>query len=42
MELSNSCICCSINDLADAVPRDQKIDYLVVESKGLPTYCRSY
>jgi G3E family GTPase len=40
MELSNGCICCSLNnDLVDAVfrvlHRDQKIDYLVVESTGL-------
>jgi G3E family GTPase len=40
VELSNGCICCSINnDLVDAVfrvlRRDEKIDYLVVESTGL-------
>lgn len=40
VELSNGCICCSLNnDLADAVSRvldrDQKINYLVVESTGL-------
>jgi G3E family GTPase len=40
VELSNGCICCSLNnDLADAVcrilDREQRIDYLVVESTGL-------
>ena len=40
VELSNGCICCTINsDLLDAVyrvlERDQKIDYLVVETTGL-------
>lgn len=40
VELSNGCICCSINnDLADAVLRvlrhDPPIDYLVVETTGL-------
>ena len=40
VELSNGCICCSLNnDLADAVcrvlDRDQRIDYLVVECTGL-------
>ena len=40
VELSNGCICCSMNnDLADAIfrvlDRDQRIDYLVVESTGL-------
>jgi G3E family GTPase len=40
VELSNGCICCSINnDLADAVfgvlRREQKIDYLIVETSGL-------
>ena len=40
VELSNGCICCSINnDLVDAIcrvlQRDQRIDYLVVESTGL-------
>ena len=40
VELSNGCICCTINsDLIDAVyrvlERDQKIDYLVVETTGL-------
>jgi G3E family GTPase len=40
VELSNGCICCSINnDLVDAIfrvlQRDQKIDYLVVESTGV-------
>jgi G3E family GTPase len=40
VELSNGCICCSINnDLVDAVfrvlHRDQKIDHLVLESSGL-------
>jgi G3E family GTPase len=38
--LGNGCICCSLNnDLVDAVARvlhrDQKIDYLVVESTGV-------
>jgi CobW/HypB/UreG, nucleotide-binding domain len=40
LELSNGCICCSINnDLADAVfrvlGRDETVDYLVVESTGI-------
>ena len=40
VELSNGCICCSLNnDLVDAVrrvlQRGQKIDYLVVESTGV-------
>ncbi|MGB8486493.1 MAG: GTP-binding protein, partial [Xanthobacteraceae bacterium] len=40
VELSNGCICCSINnDLVDAIfrvlPRDQQIGYLVVESTGI-------
>ena len=40
VELSNGCICCTINsDLLDAVyrilEREQKIDYLVVETTGL-------
>ncbi|BAQ63587.1 GTP-binding protein [Geminocystis sp. NIES-3709] len=40
VELSNGCICCTINtDLVDAVykvlERDEKIDYLVVETTGL-------
>lgn len=40
VELSNGCICCSINnDLVDALfrvlHRDAKIDYLVVESTGV-------
>ncbi|MGI0480815.1 CobW family GTP-binding protein [Geminocystis sp. CENA526] len=40
VELSNGCICCTINnDLVDAVykvlERDDKIDYLVVETTGL-------
>ena len=40
VELSNGCICCSLNnDLADAVgrvlDRDHRIDYLVVECTGL-------
>jgi G3E family GTPase len=40
VELNNGCICCSINnDLVDAVfrvlHRQEKIDYLVVESTGL-------
>jgi G3E family GTPase len=40
VELSNGCICCTINDdLIDAVYRvlekDEKIDYLVVETTGL-------
>jgi G3E family GTPase len=40
VELSNGCICCSINnDLVDAVfrvlERDDKVDYLVVESTGV-------
>ncbi len=40
MELSNGCICCSINnDLVDAVfrvlRRAEKIDYLVVECSGV-------
>ncbi|MFZ0125689.1 MAG: GTP-binding protein, partial [Xanthobacteraceae bacterium] len=40
VELSNGCICCSINnDLIDAIvrvlQRDQQIDYLVVESTGI-------
>ena len=40
VELSNGCICCSINDdLAAAVSRvfgrEQKFDYLIVESTGL-------
>ncbi|UKO96937.1 CobW family GTP-binding protein [Nostoc sp. UHCC 0870] len=40
VELSNGCICCTINnDLVDAVykvlERDEKLDYLVVETTGL-------
>ncbi|GCL34999.1 hypothetical protein SR1949_00910 [Sphaerospermopsis reniformis] len=40
VELSNGCICCTINnDLVDAVyqvvEREQKLDYLVVETTGL-------
>lgn len=40
VELNNGCICCTINnDLVDAVykvlERDQKIDYLVVETTGI-------
>jgi G3E family GTPase/CheY-like chemotaxis protein len=40
VELSNGCICCSLNnDLVDAVfrvlQRDKNIDYLVVESTGI-------
>lgn len=40
VELSNGCICCNINsDLVDAVysvlERDDKIDYLVVETTGI-------
>ena len=40
MELSNGCICCSLNnDLVDAISRvlhrDKTVDYLVVESTGL-------
>lgn len=40
VELSNGCICCTINtDLVDAVykvlEREEKIDYLVVETTGL-------
>jgi G3E family GTPase len=40
MELSNGCICCSINDsLIEAVyevlERDEKVDYLVVETSGV-------
>jgi G3E family GTPase len=40
VELSNGCICCSLNnDLVDAalrvLQRGQKIDYLVIESTGL-------
>jgi G3E family GTPase len=40
VELSNGCICCSINnDLVDAVfgvlKRDERIDYLVVECTGV-------
>lgn len=40
VELSNGCICCTINnDLVDAVykvlERDDKLDYLVVETTGL-------
>ena len=40
VELNNGCICCTINtDLAEAVykvlERDEKIDYLVVETTGL-------
>lgn len=40
VELSNGCICCTINsDLVDAVyrvlERDDKIDYLVVETTGV-------
>ncbi|NEQ95292.1 MAG: GTP-binding protein [Cyanothece sp. SIO2G6] len=40
VELSNGCICCTINnDLMDAVyrvlERDEKVDYLVVETTGL-------
>ncbi|MEM8640510.1 MAG: GTP-binding protein [Cyanobacteria bacterium P01_G01_bin.54] len=40
VELSNGCICCTINeDLVDAVhrilERDDKVDYLVIETTGL-------
>src|SRR5438876_2075785 len=40
LELRNGCVCCSLNsDLVDAVSRvlqrDQKFDYLVVETTGL-------
>jgi G3E family GTPase len=40
VELNNGCICCTINnDLMDAVyrvlERDEKVDYLVVETTGL-------
>jgi G3E family GTPase len=40
VELSNGCICCTINnDLVDAVykvlEREEKVDYLVVETTGL-------
>ena len=40
VELSNGCICCTINsDLQDAVyrvlERDDKVDYLVVETTGV-------
>ena len=40
VELSNGCICCSLNnDLVDAISRvlhrDKTVDYLVVESTGL-------
>ncbi|MEM1366511.1 MAG: GTP-binding protein [Cyanobacteria bacterium P01_H01_bin.15] len=40
LELSNGCICCTINeDLVDAVfqvlEREEKIDYMVVETTGL-------
>lgn len=40
MELSNGCICCSINDglietVYDVLERDEKVDYLVVETSGV-------
>ena len=40
MELSNGCICCTINDgLVDAVyrvlERDDRIDYMVIETTGV-------
>ncbi|MGD1701994.1 CobW family GTP-binding protein [Dapis sp. BLCC M229] len=40
LELSNGCICCTINEgLVDAVyqilERDEKIDYLIIETTGL-------
>lgn len=40
VELSNGCICCTINEgLVDAVyqilERDEKIDYLIIETTGL-------
>ena len=40
MELSNGCICCSINDgLVDAVyrvlERDDRVDYMVIETTGV-------
>ncbi len=40
VELSNGCICCTINDsLVDAVyavlEREERLDYLVVETTGL-------
>ncbi len=40
MELSNGCICCTINDgLVDAVyrilERDERIDYMVIETTGV-------
>jgi len=40
MELSNGCICCTINDgLVDAVyrvlERDERVDYMVIETTGI-------
>ena len=40
VELSNGCICCTINnDLVDAIynvlEREEKVDYLVVETTGI-------
>ena len=40
MELSNGCICCSINDglietVYEVLERDEKVDYLVVETSGI-------
>lgn len=40
VELSNGCICCTINDgLVEAVhrilERDRKVDYMVIETTGI-------
>ena len=47
VELSNGCICCSINnDLVETIfrvlERKHEIDYLVVETTGLPIPCQWY
>jgi G3E family GTPase len=46
VELNNGCVCCTINnDLVEAVykvlEREDKVDYLVVETTGLADPCRS-
>jgi len=46
IELSNGCICCSINnDLVETIfrvlAREDAIDYLVVETTGVAIHCQS-
>jgi len=43
VELNNGCVCCTINDLVEAVykvERQEQLDYLVVETT-LPIRCQS-